>query len=97
MVIFKFHNYSSVIPVYLARLTPRSTGNWSPSLTTLISDMATDDLSSSGGEDGIHQNTIWANADMQEKQMAMDTDDAVLMKMGKKPKMKRRYNFWTRE
>lgn len=49
------------------------------------------------GNDNIHQTTTWVEADVQEKQTNMDDDDAVLMKMGKQPKMKRRYNFWTRE
>lgn len=48
-------------------------------------------------DDGIHQTIAWVEADVQEKQGGMDEDDAVLMKIGKQPKMKRRYNFWTRE
>lgn len=52
-----------------------------------------------GGGDGIHQTTAaWVEADVQEKQTTVDDyDDAILIKMGKQPKMKRRYNFWTRE
>lgn len=62
-----------------------------------MSEIAPEAKALDGGNDGIHQATTWVEADVQEKQTNVDEDDAVLVKMGKQPKMKRRYNFWTRE
>lgn len=50
------------------------------------------------GHDGIQHTALCADADVHEKQPRVDdADDAVLVAMGKQPKMKRRYNLWTRE
>lgn len=62
-----------------------------------MSAIAMEEKALGGGNDGVHQTTTWIEADAQEKQIKIDDDDAVLVKIGKQPKMKRRYNFWTRE